>query len=627
VEESLKYPLGFLITKLDFINKYDWQEYKLRDGWYLYYSSRNEFIQADSGQDEIIVLGYFFDIRDGNLGEKHIVNKLFRSLQVSYDLFLDELAYLSGRFLVILSHEGETKLFHDVAGLKNVCFHKDKDIVASHDSLINEVTGNQFKQLFFSPSEISFSYHTRYEFVEKLIPNMSLEISSKKLERYYPTKSFPLRTRDEIKTELKSYLYETVKWLDQSNYKPLLSLTGGGDSRTSLAILKPIIKKVQLFTYLKDTANASEYVKKTYANDEKIVRSIVENLNLNHMFFNISKTNQVDASVIETIKHNVMSEHGLNLSYDYYKMFSQENYMHLRSTGLFNVGKYIFPYVSLKVKEWDIEHIAKYVQKWTKIDDKQKNIEHLEHLLIHAQLQDFYNYNPLEILFISYRLIQWHSGVVSESDIAFNTMLLLNSRKIVDLLLSYPIEDRIENKLFLELTEDLWPILNFWDINSTETLSHKYRRTSSKIKVLESISEKLFLNLISTSTTQENDLIRTNDKNGLLYKFSNTQIKENDYYEVRIDLSDINENVKLRFKIEFFYNNAKGRDRIIVSSNFFEKEMDILDLYGQNEVNINVNDFGDQKVLTIKVVHINSTTNKSWVEASRLWIGGFEVSN
>lgn len=625
MEEKLKYPFGFLLTKYDFINKYNWSKLNLQNEWKLYYSQKNEFIKVNSDETQIIVLGYFFDIRDGILPEQIIVDNLIHSIQKSYQEFLEELAYLSGRFLLILSHGDEIKLYHDIAGLRSVCFHRYNDIVGSHDSLINEVTGNQLKQIYFNPNEISFSYHTRFEFVEKLIPNMTLEINTKKLERYYPDKNYPIKSRDQIKTELKFYLNETVKWINQSNYKPLLSLTGGGDSRTSLAILKPIIKGLETFTYLKDTTNKSEYEKKTYDNDKKIVNSIVDNLNLTHDFFNISSAKTVDLNIIKTIKHNVMSEHAVNLSYDYYKLFGQKNYMHIRSTALFNVGKYIFPYSSIKVNNWDVETIAKYVQKWTKIDNKKKNIEHLQHLLQHAQLENFYNYSPLEILFISYRLIQWHSGVVSESDIAFNTMLLLNSRKVVELLLSYPIEDRYAKKLFTELVDELWPVLNFWDINSTNTLKSEYEKASSKVKVLKSINEKLLLNLINTSTTQNIEISRIKYKKGFLYKFSDININEKESYELRIDLSDLNEIEEVRFKLEFFYNNNKSRDSITVTSNFLTQDSDILDLYGEKEVHIDMKDIDDNKVLFIKITHLQPTNNQSWTNASRLWIGNFEV--
>ena len=50
---------------------------------------------------------------------------------------------------------------------------------------------------------------------------MSLDINTRKLERFYPRKNYSIKSKEEIKTELKFYLNETVKWLNNSNYKLL----------------------------------------------------------------------------------------------------------------------------------------------------------------------------------------------------------------------------------------------------------------------------------------------------------------------------------------------------------------------------------------------------------------------
>jgi hypothetical protein len=639
MREDLKYPFGFLLTKYQFSNPYKWREYRLQDGWELYYSPSNEFSELSSQEVKIAILGYFFDTRDGNLSSEKILERLVYSIKTSYDTFLYEIGFLNGRYLIIVSYQGETKLYNDVTGLRSVCFHEEKGIIGSHDTLVNEVTGNQLEQVHFNAKEISFSYNTRFKSVQKLIPNMSLEINTKRLERYYPTKNHPIKSKDEIKAELKFYLSETVKWIERSDYRPILSITGGGDSRMSLAALKPIVNKLETFTYLKDTTNYNNFIKDTFENDNKIVKSIVNNLNLNHNFFVISTNQEVDQSIIKTIKHNVLSDHGLNLAHDYYKIYGRKNYMHIRSTGLFNVGKYIFPRETLEIKNWDKETIARYVKKWTDMTDEIKLIEHLDHLLKHAQLENFYNYNPLELLFVSHRMIQRHSGLVNESDIAFNTMLLLNSRHILDLLLSYPIEDRKENELLKDMVDELWPILNYWSINSTKDLSSKYKSAvreisnlkrkyklaTDEINELKVVNNQLFLNFVSTYTTQETGLSCVSHGNGQLYKFASNDIKENETYELRINLSKINNFNQLRFKLQFFYKNIKGRNKITVMTNFLPtNSLDILDLYGENEVIINAKELGEQKELSIKVRHHSSTNSKSWVDASRIWIGDFQ---
>ena len=320
-----------------------------------------------------------------------------------------------------------------------------------------------------------------------------------------------------------------------------------------------------------------------------------------------------------------MSDHGLYLANDYYNLFGGKNYLHIRSTGLFNVGKYIFPKESITIKNWNLQHISNYVKKWTHLHDSEEIIKHLNHLINHAQLENFYNYNPLDLLFISYRMIQRHSGVVYESDIAFNTMILLNSRHILDLLLSYPIEDRKNNKLFQSLMGDLWPILNYWDINKPVDLLSKYNSTSNALKLYKKINNQLLLELISTFTTQQTPLTCIKSENGYLYKFSDLKVNANENYQLRIDLSNLSDFEKIKFRVKFFYKNEKGRNSISVTSNFQSKELDILDLYGDNEIIIDNNDIGPNKELFIKVEHLQSTNSMSWIEASRLWIGDFDI--
>ncbi|GFZ91313.1 hypothetical protein GCM10010978_32450 [Compostibacillus humi] len=528
----------------------------------------------------------------------------------------------SNYIYAMLVYDNVIKIFNDMASLRTVFYHENYMIIGSHDSLINEALNNKLKQVYTHPNEISFSNLTRYESVRKLIPNMSLEINSGKLERYYPLSAFESKPKAEIKEEIISYLNETVKWIESSTYKPLLSLTGGGDSRMSLAALKPIIDKIETFTYLKNTSNENDFVKRTFENDEKIVTDIVHNLNLNHKFFSIStKTN---TKLKNVIKQNVFSNHNLNLAIDYLNRYGGQGFLHIRSTALFNVGKYIFPKETLKVQKWDIKNIAYYLKKWTNIKDDQENEQCLSNLIKYAQLDNFYNHNPLELLFLSYRLIQWHSGVVGESDIAFNTMLLLNSRKVVDLMLSYPAEDRYNNELFYELIQELWPILNYWDVNNPTNLAQKYKTLDKQLKQLIKTNNKILLSLINSSTSQIEPIQSLYKDNGFLFKVSNQNITSNDFYRININLSNLDLKGKIRLKIRFFYRNPKGKGSIFVKSPFLKETRDILQLYGTHEIQIDNtlenNDF------FIEIQHKKSTNSQSWVEASSIWIGDFSIT-
>lgn len=637
---ELKYPLGFLLTKNKFTNKYNWSEYYLDDDWILYYDKRNEFECVKSGTTQIVTLGYFLDIRNGQLNRSSIINTLINSRKNSYEEFLDELSYLNGRYLIILIHNGEILLFNDTAGLRTVCFHMKEPVIASHDTLIDEVLNNQLEQLYTNPQQISFSNYTRFKDVYKLIPNMHLNIETKDMIRYYPLSEFEPKSKEEIKKELKEYFNETVKWLKNTDYNKLLSITGGGDSRMSLAILKSIINDIETFTYLRDTSQSSEFVKKTYKFDQEIVSSIVDNLNLNHKFIYISDKTEINQNFIETVKHNSFSVHSRNLAYDYYKIYGNKNYLHIRSTAIFNIGKYIFPKRSLKIKEWDFKSIAHFLGRWTNIEDEDKSAEYIEYLMEKAQIKNFYNYNPLELLFLSYRLIQWHSGVVGESDIAFNTMILLNARKIVDLLLSYPASDRAENKLYYDLINDLWPILNYWSINDTVTIKDKYEQLiKEQTKVLESkeqqatrekeikmkknieISDINLEDLIESRTTQSAGLVCTPYENGLYYQFQKN-IRNKDYYLLRLKLSEVGKVKSVKFNLKFDSEDRKPGE-VIVSSDILDGEVDVTDL--EDNLEFLVEGYDLKKDINIKVQHKKVVDEND--KGCKIWIGNLELMN
>src|SRR5699024_872168 len=66
----------------------------------------------------------------------------------------------------------------------------------------------------------------------------------------------------------------------------VMSLTGGGDSRFSLALMKEHINEVEFFTYATTSGlDNSTYASRRLSKDDYIVKQIIQDLNLNHKFF------------------------------------------------------------------------------------------------------------------------------------------------------------------------------------------------------------------------------------------------------------------------------------------------------------------------------------------------------
>jgi hypothetical protein len=63
----------------------------------------------------------------------------------------------------------------------------------------------------------------------------------------------------------------------------------------------------------------------------------------------------------------------------------------------------------------------------------------------------------------------WHSNLVLESDFAFDTHVLFNSRWILERMLSLPVDDRCRGSLFRRLVTEMWPDLAAWPLGAKRT--------------------------------------------------------------------------------------------------------------------------------------------------------------
>ncbi|WP_199035941.1 hypothetical protein [Glycomyces salinus] len=66
-------------------------------------------------------------------------------------------------------------------------------------------------------------------------------------------------------------------------------------------------------------------------------------------------------------------------------------------------------------------------------------------------------YDPVDLFYWEHRSGTWLNAHLTESDIAFDTFILVNSRHVYRLLLSAPLADRIGADVFLALARRTWP--------------------------------------------------------------------------------------------------------------------------------------------------------------------------
>jgi hypothetical protein len=65
--------------------------------------------------------------------------------------------------------------------------------------------------------------------------------------------------------------------------------------------------------------------------------------------------------------------------------------------------------------------------------------------------------NAWDLYFVEHRMGAWHSGIVAESDVAFDTIVAFNSRNIIRRLMGVPQQTRLNSESLRERLKKLLP--------------------------------------------------------------------------------------------------------------------------------------------------------------------------
>jgi hypothetical protein len=118
-------------------------------------------------------------------------------------------------------------------------------------------------------------------------------------------------------------------------------------------------------------------------------------------------------------------------------------------------------------------------------------VELFENYFKQNEYDKLFNYDPYDIFYWEYRMGTWHSRILLESDMAHDTFIVYNTRNVLKKLLSLSPQERADGTIFYELINMNWPILNYWDINSTNTMLDKIKALENRILTIKETVQSL----------------------------------------------------------------------------------------------------------------------------------------
>jgi hypothetical protein len=464
-------------------------------GHFLYYRAEAGFYHARRDETEVILLGHAlspdYGPRTGDL-----VDALRAGLDRSDSTFFDELDRVYGRFALVCAAGGRTRVLHDASGLRTVFYAVNQPVVATHARLVAEVIGIEDSDLEIAKREhghrFKFGYpgiSTPYRHVKLLTPNTLLEFPDQTVTRYFPRENLTSLPVREVILKTEKALKAKVDNLVLMDKPLVLSLSGGIDSRMTLAVARRHAGNMKFFTYGCSPNGAI---------DPAIASHIARVYKLDHVVLPDWKqfpdiVTEEESLTARMWKLNYYYHMALT-AFVYRKTFGEDRYLHVRS----NLAGTVRAFYHTRTPRPELREVLDMVRIYSKY---QRNYtrwpEVIEAFREFWEVSDFErifasNYDPLDLFYWEFRMGQWHGALVLESDIAFDTHALLNSRDVLTTMLGAPLESRMNAEVSRAIIYRNLPRLDLVPFNPPSINQRRLERSTRPLRVFRKRVGRLF---------------------------------------------------------------------------------------------------------------------------------------
>lgn len=430
--------------------------------------------------------------------DNHVVNRDFEPL-------FDAVNELTGVFTLLWIIDGTIYVIGDASGMQTTFYTNNRELfyVSSHTNLLGEILNLKWDPYVERLTQYRFfkllgnslpGDLTQFSTVKRLVPNHFISFSNKKWEckRFYWPKSLDI-SYEEILNRCIEIMQNNVSLISKKWDKPAISMTGGCDSKTTLASAKGLYDKFSYFSYI---SSESERV------DAEAAHKICERLKLKHKVFVIPDHDEDVPCVEETRK--ILRWNTGNIR--------DSNPNDVRKRAWFAEN---WPY-DVEVKSWASEIGRAYYSKrfHNRVNFGKKPTPRrcttLYKFFLHNRklvketdrifsdyLSNYFEQSPdrplpwQEQFFWEFRVPSWNGLVITgEHRYSFDITIPYNNRKLFELLLSVPLQARIEDRLYKDMRERMNP-----EIDKTGVFITNVKHTERRAQ-LEDIYWLLHANIV-----------------------------------------------------------------------------------------------------------------------------------
>ena len=431
----------------------------------LHNDPRTPYLTAAAGPYRVHALGLICDIRALDRTDAEVVGALATALARGWDELYGALRYTAGGHVLLLERDG-VHVILDTVGTFPAChgaIGRDT-VVASHPRLVAELTGaprSDFARMWRAhPARDRGGRYmpgllTAYEGVEIVTPNQRFELASRTMTRFYPDRDQEERSEAEIVDAVVPALTGQFARLARTHVLAV-SLSGGLDSRLTLAATRPIAEKAVYLTY--------DSPSRVHHHDMVVARDIARRLGLEHATFRIEgDVSGAFAPTWELITDGLRGSSDLTWSL---REHLPADSLHVKSYIVEIVrGFYLKGVYNQKVRTTiDGALLSKLFRLETRADFAAIFEDYIAKTAFTPGAMRGFHYTDL--FYWEHLAPAWNGATIRDHRFAVESYLVCNCRALLELMAARPLGDRVRARMLLRLIEAMWPALLDFEIYS-----------------------------------------------------------------------------------------------------------------------------------------------------------------
>ena len=434
-----------------------WQKRQL--GKYaLYVQQSQTCCVVEEGTHRIALIGHAYDPFENVWEETDICRSLLAAYQKGTDAYFDKVSELTGLHVIILCDGDRLIACQDACGLTGCYFGtvSGEAYVAEHPQLIADLCDLKMdpmiEKLVTSRCYNIGNRHlpgnmTPYQELKRLGANTYLNYEGAfSIRRFFPVRPHPeYKTEEEIDQGVRrvaELLHNGIECCTKKWKRCAISLTGGTDSKTTLACANGLYDK---YSYYSFHSKPQELV------DAEGAKTLCRQLGLQHVLYEIPENNEDvrDFALIKKIlAHNT----------SYFKNLADNEirkYIYLHDLDAYDIElkswasevPRVFLERKYKIKMPEVlteRHCSIFQTRYFGVPGllKWSDREYYRFLREIGLEKPLFNYEHTDSFYWEIRMSCWGVSVISSQQLYHRMTIPMNNRKILEMMLSFPREER-----------------------------------------------------------------------------------------------------------------------------------------------------------------------------------------